>query len=129
MYPCYVITFTCYNDKECIPSDFQKHRETCLPSTTCPYCQKSFTTPTILKNHIISAHTKKWRFVCSICNEGFTHESKLKTHVSTRHKEGSKKCGWCDEKFDKAKDFEEHRNVCTPTNTCPYCQAGGEYFL
>ncbi|XP_063833682.1 zinc finger protein 567-like [Ostrinia nubilalis] len=51
---------------------------------TCDTCGRSFTTSTVLKQHMVT-HTGERKYVCSLCGKRFTQNGSLSLHVRTFH--------------------------------------------
>lgn len=52
----------------------------------CPHCSKAFSIPNNLKNHIITQHTKEFKFFCPLCSKGAVSQIKLRQHLLQSHK-------------------------------------------
>ena len=51
----------------------------------CKLCDKAYSDPTPLKNHMKTFHTQKGSYECDKCNKIFPHEFKLKVHYRRSH--------------------------------------------
>ncbi|CAH0403085.1 unnamed protein product [Chilo suppressalis] len=51
---------------------------------TCDTCGRSFTTSTMLRNHMVT-HTGEKRYGCSLCDKRFTQNGSLSLHYRTFH--------------------------------------------
>ena len=72
---------------------------------SCSYCEHSFSTQILLKHHTRRAHNK---YLCSVCNKEFTRPQVLKEHVLTIHEGKKKPCSICNREFSTSKSLKWH---------------------
>ncbi|CAL8093690.1 unnamed protein product [Orchesella dallaii] len=51
----------------------------------CKICNKTFSTPWYLKNHVTTVHENNYRYRCPICEMGFRGKKQVATHVQVVH--------------------------------------------
>ncbi|CAF0712392.1 unnamed protein product [Brachionus calyciflorus] len=51
----------------------------------CPYCDRSFTRPYRLNDHISFSHTDEKKYMCTQCSKNFSCKDKLKHHIDVKH--------------------------------------------
>ncbi|CAN8015429.1 unnamed protein product [Ixodes persulcatus] len=52
----------------------------------CQYCDKTFNIHQILKDHVVTMHTKDFKLHCLLCGKGCVNNTKLKQHLRHAHK-------------------------------------------
>lgn len=74
---------------------------------SCPVCAQEFSTPDILKRHMM-IHADLRPFACSVCNATFRTRFNLKMHQRTHTKEKFYKCEICDADFSYWMALKKH---------------------
>ena len=92
----------------------------------CKLCDKAYSDPTPLKNHMKTFHTQKGYFECHKCNKIFTHELNLKVHYRKSHviqdeKVNCKHCGRDVHKYSFKSHMKNHLNRETGALKCDLC--------
>ena len=73
------------------------------------FCNKRFSTRYARKRHMLSAHSKTYRFKCNICKKVFRDAYSLKRHRKLSHNSSlNYKCVFCDYKSQRAYNLERH---------------------
>ena len=75
----------------------------------CPYCQKSFQSPSKLELHIKS-HTKTKPFGCEFCTQTFSRNGSLKRHINGVHNGEKHQCHLCTQTFSRNSNLKSHIN-------------------
>ncbi|GLH09699.1 Krueppel homolog 1, partial [Gryllus bimaculatus] len=60
-----------------------------FPNTSCPFCERSFTSRKMLEQHV-NVHMGEKPFVCTVCGTAFSWCSNLRRHVNNVHKKHKK---------------------------------------
>lgn len=85
-------------------------------------CSKSYTTPSHLKRHNITAHEKTSQdkeILCKICGISCSNKYNFKKHFSAHHASDLPyKCSQCTKEFKKKKQLLEH--MCIHSGEHPY---------
>ncbi|KAF2898673.1 hypothetical protein ILUMI_07507 [Ignelater luminosus] len=73
----------------------------------CEFCEEVFKTQKSLNRHQTKLHSQLLPLKCEECLEPFLHEKDLNNHMKFHEKELIK-CEYCDQTFEKLRDFEKH---------------------
>merc|ERR1719154_399912 len=90
--------------------------------TTCPFCQKVFSTSNNLKQHIEITHEKTVK-TCRICDETFTSRFAMEKHVLVKHPETAHPCPVCVRSFILKKNLNRHMELVHVKSSPPCDQA------
>ena len=81
----------------------------------CEMCDRTFSRPNILIDHIKSVHEKIKKFPCDFCPYKSFQRNSLKKHVEIWHcdspRERNYKCHTCDKRFYDSRHLQIHINV------------------
>ena len=84
----------------------QYHRKKEVSNYLCQFCNKSFTTETSLKRHVL-IHENKKPFSCSVCEKSFRQKSALIAHERV-HTGMRFECIQCNKKFITKSLMKKH---------------------
>ena len=87
----------------------QYHRKQEVSNYLCQFCNKSFTTETSLKRHIL-IHQNAKPHSCAVCEKSFRQKSALKTHERI-HTGVRFDCSKCSRKFISKSLLTKHQNM------------------
>ncbi|XP_049818556.1 zinc finger protein 680-like [Aethina tumida] len=97
-----------------------------ISDVECIECNKVFSKPCYLKQHIKAIHSG-YNFKCDICGKAFSTMAELKGHVG-RHSGNKKyKCEYCPKQYNFKNDLDRHRLRHTVKNrkhVCNICSKG-----
>ena len=85
------------------------HRKKEVSNYLCQFCNKSFTTETSLKRHIL-IHENRKPFSCKVCEKGFRQKSALMAHERV-HTGMRFECLQCNKKFITKSLMKKHLNL------------------
>ncbi|KAK9885146.1 hypothetical protein WA026_010657 [Henosepilachna vigintioctopunctata] len=92
----------------------------------CNDCNKTFKTPTYLKQHENCLHSGEKPHKCTYCGKRFNCEKKFKQHSKNHFGEKPHKCKICPKQFNHKNDLRRHiysHNEYQPY-TCETCKKG-----
>merc|ERR1719266_3127429 len=92
----------------------QYHRKKEVSNYLCQFCNKSFTTETSLKRHVL-IHENQKPFSCSVCEKNFRQKSALVAHERV-HTGMRFECIQCNKKFITKSLMKKHLQVSHSTN-------------
>ena len=101
----------------------KKHR------CTYPDCNKMFSRPSVLKEHIQTKHLNIRKYKCTECDQRYTKKLHLQRHYISAHSIDNKpfKCTFCDKKLLTKQHLETHERTHTKPFRCKFndqCEAG-----
>ena len=91
----------------------------------CSVCNKEFTRPQVLKEHVLTIHEGKKK-PCSICNREFSTSKSLKWHILSVHegKTGPHTCSICGKNCSSPSELKWHISGVHEKNKpfeCSFC--------
>lgn len=109
---------------------FKSHFHSCqqkkkpTPTTTCKFCEKTFSTISVLNRHIRTVHEKIREYSCDLCDKSFQHKSHLLAHQSVHsEKVRAFRCEICSLSFKTEPVLANHLKLHTtiPNHICDIC--------
>ncbi|XP_063706109.1 gastrula zinc finger protein XlCGF26.1-like [Culicoides brevitarsis] len=104
------------------------HKETCLKndpkSPTCHFCDKIFSSISVLNRHIKTVHEKIRSFSCDSCSKSFQTKAHLVAHQSVHQSDSrSFTCEICSLTFKTDAVLKNHLKLhtATPNHVCDIC--------
>lgn len=89
-----------------------KHSELYPPEVLskykCEECDRIFSSPKALKNHIKSQHRNEYPYHCPICGQGLMYKQRLKWHMLAHSDERNSECKLCQAKFKRPAQLNVH---------------------
>lgn len=76
----------------------------------CQYCEKSFPTRTLLKEHK-KTHVGEKPLSCNICQKGFKQRVSLDSHIQKHKDDDSRTCKPCDKQFASRMELRKHQQT------------------
>ncbi|XP_036139106.1 zinc finger protein 431-like [Monomorium pharaonis] len=106
MYGC---TFQCARR-----TDLDRHKQLHVEerNVVCEHCGKTFTSVSILKDHVLYIHSKERQFICEKCGKAFKRNSLLKRHKLSHEQHRPFACTQCSTAFKRSHHLTRHMETC-----------------
>ena len=90
----------------------------------CQLCEKSYSSATYLKEHVLKDHEKNTPFACEFCSQKFGVESILRCHIVNTHQKV--KCDECNQEICNGFMLRRHKAKMHGTKSktsyqCEFC--------
>lgn len=124
----YGCTFQCARK-----SDLDRHKQLHVEqrNIVCEQCGKTFTSVSILNDHVLYIHNKERQFICEECGKAFKRNSLLKRHKLSHQQYRPFACMQCSTAFKRSHHLSRHMETChriilerkkkVNVITCIYC--------
>lgn len=95
-------------------SDLERHRQLHIEerNVVCEHCGKTFTTISILKDHVLYVHNMERQFVCEECGKAFKRNSLLNRHKMSHQQIRPFTCEQCGAAFKRSHHLTRHMESC-----------------
>ncbi|XP_046621258.1 zinc finger protein 93-like isoform X1 [Neodiprion virginianus] len=95
-------------------SDLERHRQLHIEerNIVCEHCGKTFTTISILKDHVLYVHNMERQFVCEECGKAFKRNSLLNRHKMSHQQIRPFTCEQCGAAFKRSHHLTRHMESC-----------------
>lgn len=95
-------------------SDLERHRHLHIEerNIVCEHCGKTFTTISILKDHVLYVHNMERHFVCEECGKAFKRNSLLNRHKMSHQQIRPFTCEQCGAAFKRSHHLTRHMESC-----------------
>ncbi|XP_012269547.2 zinc finger protein 93-like [Athalia rosae] len=95
-------------------SDLERHRQLHIGerNIVCEHCGKTFTTVSILKDHVLYVHNMERQFVCEECGKAFKRNSLLNRHKMSHQQIRPFSCEQCGAAFKRSHHLTRHMESC-----------------
>ncbi|XP_076290094.1 uncharacterized protein LOC143213776 isoform X2 [Lasioglossum baleicum] len=105
----YGCTFQCARK-----SDLGRHKQLHIEqrNIVCEQCGKTFTSISILNDHVLYVHNKERQFVCDECGKAFKRNSLLKRHKLSHQQHRPFACMQCSTAFKRSHHLTRHMETC-----------------
>ncbi|XP_011350210.1 zinc finger and SCAN domain-containing protein 12 isoform X2 [Ooceraea biroi] len=105
----YECTFQCARK-----TDLNRHKQLHVEkrNIVCEYCGKTFTSISILKDHVLYIHSKERQFICEKCGKTFKRNSLLKRHKLSHEQHRPFVCTHCSTAFKRSHHLTRHLEAC-----------------
>ena len=101
-------------------------KENKLKNKYCSICNKIFSTPINLRNHIKTIHEKNCPYKCPFpnCNKHYSIATRLKVHIRTHLGEKPYQCDICFKSFTEKGNLKTHMRFHSSQRPfkCPQCE-------
>ncbi|KAK9296927.1 hypothetical protein QLX08_009188 [Tetragonisca angustula] len=105
----YGCTFQCARK-----SDLDRHKQLHVEqrNIVCEQCGKTFTSVSILNDHVLYIHNKERQFICEECGKAFKRNSLLKRHKLSHQQYRPFACMQCSTAFKRSHHLSRHMETC-----------------
>ncbi|XP_031831746.1 uncharacterized protein LOC116426646 isoform X2 [Nomia melanderi] len=105
----YGCTFQCARK-----SDLDRHKQLHIEqrNIVCEQCGKTFTSVSILNDHVLYVHNKERQFICDECGKAFKRNSLLKRHKLSHQQYRPFACMQCSTAFKRSHHLTRHMETC-----------------
>ncbi|OAD61953.1 hypothetical protein WN48_05520 [Eufriesea mexicana] len=105
----YGCTFQCARK-----SDLDRHKQLHVEQRNiiCEQCGKTFTSVSILNDHVLYIHNKERQFICEECGKTFKRNSLLKRHKLSHQQYRPFACMQCNTAFKRSHHLTRHMETC-----------------
>ncbi|CAK9833283.1 Zinc finger protein 723 [Anthophora retusa] len=105
----YGCTFQCARK-----SDLDRHKQLHVEQRNiiCEQCGKTFTSVSILNDHVLYIHNKERQFICEECGKAFKRNSLLKRHKLSHQQYRPFACMQCTTAFKRSHHLTRHMETC-----------------
>ncbi|KAL6261496.1 hypothetical protein P5V15_006585 [Pogonomyrmex californicus] len=95
-------------------TDLDRHKQLHVEerNVICEYCGKTFTSISILKDHVLYVHNKERQFICEECGKAFKRNSLLKRHKLSHEQHRPFACMQCNTAFKRSHHLTRHMETC-----------------
>ncbi|XP_054000566.1 zinc finger protein 595-like [Hylaeus anthracinus] len=95
-------------------SDLDRHKQLHVEqrNIVCEQCGKTFTSVSILNDHVLYVHNKERQFICEECGKAFKRNSLLKRHKLSHQQFRPFVCMQCSTAFKRSHHLTRHMETC-----------------
>lgn len=95
-------------------TDLDRHKQLHVEerNVVCEHCGKTFTSVSILKDHVLYIHSKERQFICEECGKAFKRNSLLKRHKLSHEQHRPFACMQCSTAFKRSHHLTRHMETC-----------------
>ncbi|EFN68525.1 Zinc finger protein 569, partial [Camponotus floridanus] len=95
-------------------TDLDRHQQLHVEerNIVCEHCGKTFTSISILKDHVLYVHSKERQFICEVCGKAFKRNSLLKRHKLSHEQHRPFVCMQCNTAFKRSHHLTRHMESC-----------------
>ncbi|XP_020300733.1 zinc finger protein 91-like isoform X2 [Pseudomyrmex gracilis] len=95
-------------------TDLDRHKQLHVEerNVVCEHCGKTFTSVSILKDHVLYIHSKERQFICEECGRAFKRNSLLKRHKLSHEQHRPFACTQCNTAFKRSHHLTRHMENC-----------------
>ncbi|XP_076763849.1 uncharacterized protein LOC143431179 [Xylocopa sonorina] len=95
-------------------SDLIRHKQLHIEQRNiiCEHCGKTFTSVSILNDHVLYIHNKERQFICEECGKAFKRNSLLKRHKLSHQQYRPFACMQCTTAFKRSHHLTRHMETC-----------------
>ncbi|XP_071555513.1 uncharacterized protein [Temnothorax nylanderi] len=95
-------------------TDLDRHKQLHVEerNIVCEHCGKTFTSVSILKDHVLYIHSKERQFICEECGKAFKRNSLLKRHKLSHEQHRPFACMQCSTAFKRSHHLTRHMETC-----------------